>query len=190
MSVDVLTRLRDATRDHHQRLEQRLDILERMASPDGRRHLVLRFHGLHAGAEAVLAPWLADLPDLDFEDRRRVNLLADDLRKLRIAPGAPAPVPEPVSAGEAMGMLYVLEGSSLGAKVIRKQAALRGLDMEGLSFLDPYGARTAERWRGFLDVLARESAARGPAWDDAVVKGGQRGFTQAEAWLCGAPVAA
>lgn len=189
MTADVLTRLRGATRDNHERLEQRLNILERMASSEGRGHLVRRFHALHAGAEAVLAPWLADLPGLDFEHRRRVALLADDLRTLKVAPSAPAVIARPACAGEAMGMFYVLEGSSLGAKVIRRQAALRGLDMAGLSFLDPYGSRTAERWRGFLDVLDRESAARGPAWDDAVVKGGREGFAQTEAWLCGDVVA-
>lgn len=184
MHVDVLTRLREATRLTHERLEQRLDILERMASPEGRRHLVRRFHGLHVGAEAALAPWLIDLPGLEFEARRRVVRLAEDLETLGVEPETAAPAPRPASAGEAMGMLYVLEGSSLGAKVIRKQAAARGLDMAGLSFLDPYGEHAGERWRGFLGVLARESAARGPAWDDAVVRGGREGFALAEAWLC------
>lgn len=190
MDADVLTRLRTATRQAHERLEARLDILDQMAEPEGRRRMVQGFHGLHVGAEAALTPWLAGIPGLEFDARRRVDLLSDDLQTLGVEADAPCPVTPPASAGEAMGMLYVLEGSSLGAKVIRKQAALRGLDMAGLSFLDPYGVRTAERWRGFLEILARESAAQGADFDDAVVRGGQAGFAQTEAWLCDREVTA
>lgn len=184
MDVDVLSRLRDATRDAHERLEGRLDILERMKTPEGRHHLVRGFHGLHSGAEAVLAPWLSGLDGLDFAERRRVGRLADDLKVLGISAGPPCPVVAPTSASEALGMLYVLEGSSLGAKVIRKQAALRGQDMTGLSFLDPYGERTGERWRGFLAVLSREAPADDEAAVEAVVRGGVSGFGYAESWLC------
>jgi len=189
MDADLPTRLRGATQDAHQRLEDRLDILDRMATGAGRRELVRGFHAMHLAAETALSPWLSDLAGLDFEDRRRTPHLARDLVTLGVTPAQVAP-PVVNGVGEALGRLYVLEGSSLGAKVIARQAALRGLDMIGLSFLDPYGSRTGERWRGFLAVLARESAVRRAGWDAEVVRGGLAGFADAEAILCATPVSA
>lgn len=182
---DALSRLRDATREAHERLEGRLDILSRMQTLEGRRALVRGFHGLHAGAEAVLAPWLDGIEGLDFVHRRRTARLAEDLAELNAGPPlAPCPVAAPRSTAEALGLLYVLEGSSLGARVIRKQAAAQGQDMTGLSFLDPYGPQVGEKWKSFLAVLAREC----PADDDQakvdVVRGGAAGFGYAESWLC------
>jgi heme oxygenase len=81
-------------------------------------------------------------------------------------------------------MLYVLEGSSLGARVIRKQAAAQGQDMTGLSFLDPYGAAVGERWKAFTAVLARECPADDHQAVEDVVRGGVAGFACAESWLC------
>lgn len=181
MTSDAHRRLRDATQDDHQRLESRVDILRRVATPAGRRRLVERFSGLHADAEAALAPWLADHPGLDFEARRRSSHLLRDLR----AVGGAAPPPEPIvvhSVGEALGLMYVLEGSTLGGRVIRKQVTASGQDMAGLSFLDPYGERVGERWKSFLAVLGDEADT------EALVAGAVAGFRHAEDRLCGARV--
>jgi heme oxygenase len=177
MISDAHCRLRAATQDHHQRLEEQVDILGRIATPEGRRDLVEGFSGLHADAEAALAPWLADLPGLDFQARRRSAHLARDLAVV----GGAAPTARPIAVrgvAEALGLMYVLEGSTLGGRVIRKQVAARGGDMAGLSFLDPYGERVGERWRSFLSVLGDEPDT------DALVAGALAGFRHAEDRLC------
>lgn len=181
---DVLSRLRAATGEAHERLERRLNILEQIATFPARRELVARFHGLHAGAEAVLAPWLADLPDLDFDGRRRSRQLAADLAALGGAAPPACPAPPPRSRAEALGILYVLEGSTLGAKVIRRAVVANGQDMSGLSFLDPYGAQSGARWRSFLAILAREAPSDDEPAMAAAASGGVLGFRCAEAWLC------
>ena len=96
-----------------------------------------------------------------------------------------ADAPGPDSRAEALGWLYVLEGSSLGGKVIRKQVTSSGGDMTGLGFLDPYGAELGARWRAFLNVLEREG--RSEADLEAMVAGAQAGFRYAEACLCASP---
>jgi heme oxygenase len=98
-------------------------------------------------------------------------------------PIAPA-FPAPRSAAEALGMLYVLEGSTLGGRMILRALAERGVHDPALQFLDPYGTDTGARWRAFLDVLARETG------DDeeriaAACRGGVTAFRHAADVLCG-----
>jgi heme oxygenase len=180
MISDTHRRLRDATHAHHARLESRIDILNRIATADGRRELVARFHALHSAAEQGLAPFLAGIDGLDFDSRRRSVRLADDLADLGAAPPAPAAPIAVEGAAEALGLMYVLEGSTLGGRVIRKHVESRGGDMRGLSFLDPYGAEVGERWRAFLGVLDAEADV------DAMVAGAVAGFGHSERHLCGA----
>src|SRR5205085_12280596 len=123
--------LREATRQAHRDPEDELKLLERVSTPAGRRALVQRFYGLHAGAERALGPLLSTVAGLDFEARRRAPLLAADLAELGVDAGR-TPVctlATPGSVGEALGVFYVLEGSSLGGAVIRRMLAARGEDM-------------------------------------------------------------
>lgn len=188
LTSPVLDRLRHATRESHERLEARLGIMTQIETLEGRRRLVRGFHSLHAGVDAAIAPMLAGMEGLDYAQRRRGDLLDADLAVLKQAPDAPHPIPAPRSRHEALGLMYVLEGSSLGGKVIARQGAARGLDMVGLSFLDPYGAQTGEYWRAFLGVLAREGAQEAQIAD--IVRGGVEGFAHAEVRLCGAEMTA
>lgn len=182
MISDTHRRVREATEAHHQRLETRLDIFSRIDSRQGRRALVERFAAFHAAAEAALEPWVGDLPGLDFEARRRSGQLARDLVALgggRRAHGAPIRL---AGAGQALGLMYVLEGSTLGGRVIRKRVAAAGGDMEGLGFLDPYGEAVGERWRAFLALVDAEPDVEG------VMAGAVAGFAHAERELCGTAV--
>ncbi len=184
--MSVISRLRAATAQAHQDLEDGLDLIREAADRAGRRALVGRFHALHLGAERALEPLLADYPGLEFEDRRRSPWLAADLADLGVDATPPCRIAAPASTAEALGFFYVLEGSTLGGKVIRRAMEAKGADMLGLSFLTPYGEATGERWRAFMTLLE----ATEPADADAIVRGGVKGFEAARRWLCAAPVAA
>lgn len=156
-------------------------MLDRILTPQGRRQVVAGFHSLHAALEPGLALWLSDVEGLGFAARRRTDRLGADLRALGVSAAQPDPVPPPGSRAEALGRLYVLEGSALGGRVIRKQVARAGDDLTGLSFLDPYGDRLGETWRAFLAVLERE--APGEIERRRVVAGARTAFRHAEACL-------
>lgn len=168
--------LRRSTRAAHTRLEASVDLPTRLADPVERARVVQGFAALHAAIEDAAEPWLADVPSLGFSERRRTGLLARDLADLGVGHLPPAPLAAGDSA-EAMGMLYVAEGSTLGGQVIRRSVT----DMAGLGFLDPYGAETGVRWRGFLAVL--EDLARTPDQRAAAIVGARRAFACAEALL-------
>lgn len=180
MVSDAHLRLRAATRHAHRQLEERTAILDRVRSRAGRAEVVRGFYRLHAEAEAAAEPWLAAIPGLDFEGRRRTARLANDLRALGSAtPSVARDALRIDHEAGALGLLYVLEGSSLGGQVIRRQVG----DLTGLSFLDPYGARTGERWRAFLAVLT--ASLPRPSDVEAAVAGALAGFRHAELRLCG-----
>lgn len=183
MIGETTARLRAETADSHQRLEESLDLFTKVAERGSRRRLVERFHGLHAGAEQALAPWLAAIDGLEFDDRSRLPHLRRDLKTLGVSgEAAICPVATPADAAEALGLFYVLEGSTLGGHMIGKQLARDGVDDEGLTFLNPYGAAVGERWRAFMTVLERETASASDR--DAAVAGARRGFALVTDWLC------
>lgn len=160
-------------------------MIERAACRQRRGALVRAFHALHAAADAGLTPWLSPVAGLDYDRRRRLPLLNADLRTLDQPPAPASAAAAPACPAEAMGMLYVLEGSTLGAQVIRRELARQGADLKGLSFLDPYGPRTGAMWKSFLTVL-RRVAVEQPDGAEAVVRGGLAGFALArEELACG-----
>lgn len=188
MTATALDLIRSETAAQHHRLEHRLDILSRLADPARRRELMGRFWGFYAPVEEALAAPLAATPGLDYDARRKAPTLERDLAVLGLYPGdlerfAPPSIPD---EAQALGFQYVLEGSTLGGRVIRKQAAVRGLTAAGLSFFDVYGVDTGPRWRAFLQVL--EEGCAGRAVDAA--RGARRGFELIEGWLCRETVAA
>ncbi|MFC3070812.1 biliverdin-producing heme oxygenase [Phenylobacterium soli] len=187
MISDAHRLLREATQAAHAQLEERIDIHRRIADLSGRRRLARGYWRLHAEVEAAAAPWLEALAGLDFAARRRSALIARELAALGGEPPAEAEMASPTasSRAEALGLLYVLEGSTLGGRMIRRQVAAGGGDFTGLGFLDPYGDAAGDRWRAFLSVLAVE-AGEGPAIAAAVC-GALTGFRHAEARLCEEP---
>ncbi|MDD3837330.1 MAG: biliverdin-producing heme oxygenase [Phenylobacterium sp.] len=186
--MSVLAAVRAATRERHEELETNAGILDRLADPAGRPALLAAFLSLYAPAEATLEPLLAPIPDYDFEGRRKTPALRRDLQVLGAgAPPLPA-APPPVFSGraEALGFAYVLEGSTLGGRVIRKRLRAAGRSLDGTSFFDVYGPATGARWTSFCAILERECADRAAE----AVAGALAGFAWVRAGLAAEPAAA
>ena len=111
----------------------------------------------------------------DLPERRRADALASDLRALGVEPLAPMPAPEPLSDAEALGALYVIEGSTLGGQVIMR--SLQGTDFEAgaTRFFDAYGPRTGAMWKAFCAALEAFGVAR-PQDVPFVLAGARRCF--------------
>lgn len=84
----------------------------------------------------------------------------------------------------AMGALYVLEGSTLGGRVIgRHIAALHGIEGDGLAYYRGYGPNTGAMWAVFrarLGGLSGDAAAEAAALASAIAA-----FDAMRVWLCG-----
>jgi len=181
----ALLALREATAAAHDTLEIEARIEPRLSDHATRAATVAAFHRFHAGLEPVSHPLVARLnADLGvgFEPRSRADAIALDLGRLGARVQPPARPTAPATAGEALGWVYVAEGSMLGGRIIRRRLAAAGRDLDGLSFLDPYGEETGARWRAFMTLLD-QACASGRATIDDVVKGGVDGFAFAHRTL-------
>jgi heme oxygenase len=179
----AIDRLRQETRSAHGELDESLHLIDRLSSLRQRANVLAGYHRFHQAAEAAIAPFLAAVADLDFAARRRSLLIAGGIGILgqEVLPDRAAS-PGITTQSEAFGALYVLEGSSLGGRVILKELKRRGVSLAGLGFLDPYGFNTAPRWRSFLAILEREVIS-GEQQRDAVT-GALNAFAFAKSCLC------
>ena len=104
-------------------------------------------------------------PVPDLAERRRYDSIAADLRDLdRPLPELrEAPISSTLDVASAMGWLYVVEGSKLGAAILYKLAGKLGLDENcGARHLAGHPDGRARHWRAFtaaLDGLLLDEAA-------------------------------
>jgi heme oxygenase (biliverdin-IX-beta and delta-forming) len=190
----VLTALRTATAGEHEQVEATLGLLDPSLRRERLVDVLSRLHAFWTAAEAGLDAWARREPDaaraVAWERRRRAHLFAADLRALDAATGTgPGPdLPAVEDTDQALGRLYVLEGSTLGGTFISRHLA--GLPSLGagtrLDAFSPYGSETGAMWHAYRRVTRERVARGGDA--DRLVAAARDTFTALAAWC--APVAA
>jgi heme oxygenase (biliverdin-IX-beta and delta-forming) len=186
--------LRAGTADDHDDLERSLDLLDPHLDRTRLVDVLARMHGFWQAAEAGLDAWAARFPldahDVAWPRRRRAALFASDLATLG-APGTEVgpELPAPAGTDEALGRLYVLEGSTLGGVFIDRHLAtvpeLSGLRLRAFS---PYGPETGAMWHGFRRAVRERVAAGGDA--ATMVAAARQTFGALAAWCRPTPAAA
>jgi heme oxygenase len=186
--VTLLDRLKAETRQAHDRIERTVDIQTRTSSVHAYRHLLTRFYGFHAMWEAEAKAIIAD-PAL-LKGRSRTPLLVQDLLALgsnedeiRSLPLCPPVLSAPILP-EALGAMYVVEGSTLGGTVIARhvERTLGFGPANGCAYFRSHGSRTAALWQDFRSRLLTFSS---PSIDDLVIGAANRTFDHMGAWLSG-----
>ena len=179
--------LRDATAAPHQSLEKRLPFV----SADLDRGVYLRLLEAYYGFYFALERQLDQVPDLDTSSligRYKAAALARDLEVLgltqeQIAALARCDELPPLNNRlQALGVMYVMEGATLGGQVLsRIVKAKLSIDSDsGGAFLNVYGAAAGQMWRGFLALL---SVVDDPLQRDQVVQSALLTFGSFERWL-------
>lgn len=179
----LLAQLKSATAGHHARVEAAMPSLDQLATPAGYAAALRALHGFHAAWEPAIwrAPGLAETGVL--RGRRKLPLLERDLRALGVLPGPAAPAARVPDAAAALGALYVLEGATLGGRVIHRRVAgpLGITPARGGAYYHGYGAETGPRWKAFGEAAARFAEETGS--EPRVVQGAVACFAALEAWL-------
>ena len=176
--MDLRADLSASTRPAHEALER---LMQLDSAPSAARYgwYLLTMHAVVAAAENAMAgDRRLDSLGLSLGERRKLAWLEADLRNLGLERPAGHFAPAiPADVASRVGWAYVLEGSTLGGRVMLKHMAPRlGLAAQhGARFLAGYGERTGEMWRGFVDAL--DAIPFEPAERKACAAGAAQAFT-------------
>ncbi len=179
--------VREATRHSHEQLEAGFPA----RSWDAVQHAFLleRLLGMHLPLEAALDRlWLAGGLEVSWPPRRRAHLIQADLRAVGRTPAQVAAIPRcpglplPTTTTQAWGVLYLLDGATLGGAVIRRAAVAAGVPAAACRSLrgEP-GAPV--RWR----ETARAIDALPPARADECARWAAATFEAVGPWLAAPP---
>ena len=189
----TIAALRHATAAAHQALNEH-DLLVQLMRPDLIRatyaDILVAFHGVYAPIErVVIGDHLAALRAIGLHRRARTPLLLRDLRALGYGKDAieRLPIcrdlPAVATLSAMLGCIYVLDGATLGGRVISRQVR-KTLDLDadtGLAFFGSAGADVAGEWRHLIAVIEANTTAeadRRQAADCAALT-----FACFESWL-------
>jgi len=198
----LIRALRRATAEDHAAVE-RLPVMAALMAPtvtwdDYRRYLerMARVYGtLEPPLLASLDAALVAQPDLRPAVRPKLPVLLSDLAALGIPAPSIAARPDPGGLSEALGGLYVLEGATLGSRVIARHLRRHLQDGAGnplgsAAFMglhdDAQAPAVSLAWRQFGDSL-EALAERQLVTRDRVVKGARAAFEWVYLILAGPP---
>lgn len=190
----LLQDLRSGTGTLHIALEKRVPFFSPALDLAHYRRIIQAYFGFYQPLEGRLLEHADSLGELVLADRLKTPTLRFDLQALGLTERAIAELPQCdalpaiTSSADCLGVLYVLEGATLGGQILRREIATRlGLDAStGAAFLELYGAATGRRWREFIGHLGA-AALEAPARDRAVTSARQT-FACFESWLDSASV--
>ncbi len=185
----LLEALRTGTALLHIALEKRLPFFSERLDAGWYQRLLQAYHGFYQPMEAAL--YDSGLIPEGFDQALRVKTptLVSDLHALgvdaAVVQALPrcAHLPSIDSPAACLGVLYVLEGATLGGQVLRREMIQRlAINADnGGAFLNVYGAETGRRWKDFLDYLGRQPLDT-PAKQRAV-EAARSTFSCFEQWL-------
>lgn len=147
--------------------------------------------GYHAPLEARLdAAEAWQSVGLDGTDRRRAQRLRSDLLALGLSEGdidrlpRCKALPQVATPSDALGCVYVVEGSTLGGQMILRHLA-RHLEVragQGASFFAGYGSKTGMRWKETCAAIEAFDAS-GVGSTEGAARAAVATFTSLETWL-------
>jgi heme oxygenase len=149
-------RLRQTTKGPHHLLDHH-PLLAPLVTPtlDTQQYgnALAALHGIHAQAEPMILAFLDQHPGLfDYRSRRKLPALESDLAELGRQPmAAQANFPAPQTVGALIGVIYTIEGSTMGGQVIARTIRQISGNTFPLKFFSGYGDLSRHHWDEFLN---------------------------------------
>jgi heme oxygenase len=148
--------------------------------------LLWLFYGFFQPVEQLINQYIGKDELEDYVERRKATVIQDDLRYIRMEASKVAvcrdlPIIDSITA--ALGAMYVLEGSTLGGKIISKML-INQLQLEGnhgVRFFSGYGEATAEKWFAFREYLDNYSSE--PEEQDKMINAAKETFLKFGRWV-------
>lgn len=184
--------LKKHSRPDHDSIENSIDLLSFSKDLNKYTNLIEAFYGYYFNLENSLKNFELEFKEvgINLEERAKLALLDQDLKNLGLTSLqiSQLPIcnelPQLDTFPQAMGVLYVLEGSTLGGQIISKQLAKSQILIDGenrASFFISYGPSTMPMWLSFkksLDTLSEDKT-------EEVLIAAKKTFSTMECWLRG-----
>jgi heme oxygenase (biliverdin-IX-beta and delta-forming) len=166
-SWSVMPLLRTETASVHRRLE-RTRCFVRLFEPDYSiqeyQDLIAKFYGFFSALEPLIFGNLNQAHQAILGDRTKTALLAKDLVLMGLTETQDIVIPrckklpQLTSFARQMGALYVLEGSTLGGRVISKRLKehFGEIIFEKLNYYQCYGDDLMVNWKSFQEFMAKQ----------------------------------
>lgn len=157
--------LKRSTREVHAALEKQLiGRIKAIRRTEDYSELLVLMYGYYQPVEQQILRYLTVENVADISTRRKAHFILDDLYRLG-QPTVHLPVSDRIpkidDVASAFGAAYVLEGSTLGGKIIVDILARQtfGSVSQSLKFFHGYGDESMNKWvtfKGFLDQITDE----------------------------------
>jgi len=149
--------LKENTENIHKEAEKiMVRWLKRIRSQDDYVVFLNWLYGYYAPVEDRIKAQLSGTHFPDMHRRSRADYLLRDMEEAGIPLPSPEHCPEiPAidSFGKALGALYVLEGSTLGGRIIATILVRQLGSEKSVSYFSSYGNETESMWQSFRDFL-------------------------------------
>ncbi|WP_138484897.1 biliverdin-producing heme oxygenase [Dyadobacter bucti] len=187
--LQFLADLRQSTAASHQKLEDS-ELSKAILLPDvtlaAYQTYLVKMYGVTKAAEDSIFPVIEGVvPDLD--QRYKSLHVLEDLAKTGYPEEKLSSIPVfdyPFSSvSEALGFMYVTEGSTLGGRVLFKHIhQTLGLTAEnGASYFWGYGPQTGILWKSFIAALTRFAVEKDES--EKIIESAVQTFANIDNWL-------
>ena len=167
----------------HQEVEQLfLPKLNAIQSPEDYAAILQTFYSFFHPVEEKIQQYLTPGVLPDIAKRRTALLIVDDLAYLGM-PISLLPctaLPQITDSTQAFGAMYVLEGSTLGGRMIAKMLAKNqklSIPPVAMNFFSGYKDETGKMWTRFVEVLNQQKDA------DTIVHSANQTFYYLKNWM-------
>lgn len=192
--ISIMKRLKEETRPMHDAIEKN-EYLARVTSDsiqlDEYYKILEAFWGYYAPLEPLLFENASDswMESFNVSLREKLPLLKADLlstgkhtnESIALLPLCDK-LPDTGSSAKKLGILYVLEGSTLGGSVITRhlKSKLGDSVANSTQFYFPYGEMTGPNWKNFA-MLVEQSATVDE--HDEIVEAAKQTFSTLDNWM-------
>ncbi|SMD16651.1 biliverdin-producing heme oxygenase [Pedobacter nyackensis] len=169
--------IKDATKEAHLTLEKKVvQKMKAIRSDADYADFLKHFYAYFNQVEQAIAPYITTELLPDHAERRNSSYLKQDIEALGsdVNDLPEAIAPEITNAIQALGALYVMEGSIMGGPIIVKMLEKSGVT-NGVSFFSGYGEATGQMWGKFVAVL--NASANSEAEEELAIKSANDTFS-------------
>ena len=150
--------LKESTHPSHQALEKKMvSMIKKIQTRQDYVKFLKLMYGYYAALEKRVQEYVSDI---EIGKRRKAERLLQDINYFEASAAdhdTCNELPPIRSHAEALGAMYVMEGSTMGGKIIARmiegQAGING--PSGFSFFNGYGDETGKMWEEFKVFLNR-----------------------------------